>query len=90
VSACVIAAVSGVSGGTLHALLRTVTQRGQLEKRDLPCGQSGYMLATTLTGAAEPPRPAPPRRQASRLLVNLKFGRPPTPHQPTRGMRRTS
>jgi hypothetical protein len=38
--------------------LRTLTDRGQLEKRELPGGQPGYTLATAPTGASEPPAPA--------------------------------
>jgi IclR helix-turn-helix domain len=59
VSAPEIAAVSGVSGGTLYSLLRTLSQRGELEKRDLPSGQTGYTLATTPTSDAATPTPAP-------------------------------
>jgi hypothetical protein len=59
VSAPEIAAVSGVSGATLYALLRTLSQRGELEKRDLPSGQTGYTLATAPTSPATPPTPAP-------------------------------
>jgi hypothetical protein len=55
-SAREIATVSGVSGGTLYALLRTLIERGELEKRALPGGQSGYALAPSPTDA-DPPAP---------------------------------
>jgi hypothetical protein len=45
VTARELAAVSGVTGGTLYSLLRTLTQRGTVEKRELPGGQTGYSIA---------------------------------------------
>jgi hypothetical protein len=45
VSARELAAVSGVHGGTLYALLRTLVERGELEKLTLPGGQTGYRPA---------------------------------------------
>ena len=50
-----LAAASGVRGGTLYALLRTLTQRGELEKRELPGGQTGHVLAASPPAAAAPP-----------------------------------
>ena len=41
-----LAAASGVSGGTLYALLRRLTDQGELAKRELPGGQTGYALAS--------------------------------------------
>ena len=55
VTARELAAASGVTGGTLYALLRRLTAQGELAKRDLPGGQTGYALATSdapVTGAA--------------------------------------
>jgi hypothetical protein len=46
VTARELAVASGVAGGTLYSLLRTLTQRGTVEKRELPGGQAGYSLAT--------------------------------------------
>jgi IclR-like helix-turn-helix domain-containing protein len=52
VSARELGSVSGVTGGTLYALLRTLTEHGEIEKRKLPAGQTGYTLAATATTAA--------------------------------------
>jgi hypothetical protein len=41
-----LAAASGVTGGTLYALLRRLTDQGELAKRELPGGQTGYALAS--------------------------------------------
>jgi DNA-binding IclR family transcriptional regulator len=46
-----LAAASGVTGGTLYSLLRRLTEQGELAKRELPGGQTGYALAS---GAAAP------------------------------------
>jgi hypothetical protein len=54
VTANELAAASGVTGGTLYALLRRLTEQGELAKRELPGGQTGYALATgdaTVSGA---------------------------------------
>jgi len=45
VTASELAATSGVTGSTLYALLRRLTEQGVLVKRELPGGQSGYALA---------------------------------------------
>jgi DNA-binding IclR family transcriptional regulator len=45
VTARELAAASGVTGGTLYSLLARLTARGELAKRDLPGGQTGYALA---------------------------------------------
>jgi len=50
-----LAAASGVKGGTLSALLRTLTQRGELEKRALPGGRTGYALAASAASGEQPP-----------------------------------
>jgi hypothetical protein len=50
-----LAAASGVKGGTLSALLRTLTQRGELEKGALPRGQTGYALAASAASGEQPP-----------------------------------
>jgi hypothetical protein len=50
-----LAAASGVKGGTLSALLRTLTQRGELDKRALPGGQTGYALAASAASGEQPP-----------------------------------
>src|SRR4051794_12006373 len=52
VSAGELAAASGVSGGTLYALLRRLTEQGELAKRELPGGQTGYVLAAGDDAAA--------------------------------------
>ena len=46
VTASELAAASGVTGGTLYALLRRLADQGELAKRELPGGQTGYALAT--------------------------------------------
>jgi IclR helix-turn-helix domain len=58
VSARELAAASGVGRGTLYALLRTLTQRGEIETQQLPSGHTGYTLAATATTAAPPPAPS--------------------------------
>jgi IclR helix-turn-helix domain len=60
-----LATASGVTGGTLSALLRTLTQRGELEKRPLPGGQTGYALASSQTPAIASAPDAPGRAPAS-------------------------
>jgi hypothetical protein len=50
-----LAAASGVKGGTLSALLRTLTQRGELEMRALPGGQTGYALPASAPSGEPPP-----------------------------------
>jgi DNA-binding IclR family transcriptional regulator len=47
VSARELAAASGVAGGTLYALLRTLGQRGEIDQQQLPSGHTGYTLAAT-------------------------------------------
>jgi DNA invertase Pin-like site-specific DNA recombinase len=49
VSARELATASGVGGGTLYALLRTLTEHGEIEKQQLPSGYVGYTLAATPT-----------------------------------------
>jgi IclR-like helix-turn-helix domain-containing protein len=39
-----LAAVSGVARNTLYALLATMTRRGELQRRELPGGKSGYAI----------------------------------------------
>ena len=60
VTARELAAASGVSGGTLYALLRRLTDSGELEKRDLPGGQTGYAVggARSVTDTAQASRVA--------------------------------
>ena len=41
-----LAAASGITGGTLYALLRRLTDQGELAKRELPGRQTGYALAS--------------------------------------------
>src|SRR5215217_4271491 len=55
VTASELAAASGVTGGTLYSLLARLTAQGELGKRDLPGGQTGYALAdrgTPVTAAS--------------------------------------
>ncbi len=40
-----LAAVSGVEGGTLHALLTRLVKDGEVEKQELPSGRTGYALS---------------------------------------------
>ena len=47
VTASELAAASGVTGGTLYALLRRLADQGELVKRELPGGQTGYALASS-------------------------------------------
>jgi DNA-binding MarR family transcriptional regulator len=58
VTARELAAATRVTGGTLYALLRRLTDDGTIAKRELPGGQAGYALATS-AGAAAVPAAAP-------------------------------
>jgi hypothetical protein len=49
-----LTAATGVKPGSLPPLLRTLTLRGELEKRRLPDGQTGYALPRTADTPAEP------------------------------------
>ena len=75
VSARELAAASGVGGGTLYALLRTLAERGEIDKQQLPSGYAGYTLAATPTttdpsaAADTPPRPRPRHAASSRRAV---------------------
>ena len=64
VSARELAAASGVSRGTLYALLRTLTEHGEVAAQPLPSGHTGYTLAATPTapssGAPDTPRDSVP------------------------------
>ena len=61
VSARELATASGVGGGTLYALLRTLAERGEIEKQQLPSGYAGYTLAATPT-TTDPSAAADTRR----------------------------
>ena len=52
VTASELAAASGVTGGTLYSLLRRLTEQGELTKRELPGGQTGYALAANASPEA--------------------------------------
>jgi hypothetical protein len=52
VTANELAAASGVTGGTLYALLRRLTEQGELTKRELPGRQTGYALGSDRAGTA--------------------------------------
>jgi hypothetical protein len=52
VTASELAGASGVTGGTLYALLRRLTASGELEKRELPGGQTGYAVSAANRPAA--------------------------------------
>jgi hypothetical protein len=47
VTASELAAASRVTGGTLYSLLARLTAQGELAKRDLPGGQTGYAMASS-------------------------------------------
>jgi hypothetical protein len=61
VSARELAAASRVGGGTLYALLRTLAERGEIEKQQLPSGHTGYALTNPATTAAPSGAPETPR-----------------------------
>jgi hypothetical protein len=65
VTARELAAASGVTGGTLYSLLRTLTQQGALEKRQLPGGATGYVVAASAAGAQAAVVPAATTMEAS-------------------------
>jgi len=48
-----LTSATGVKPSSLPPLLRTLTRRGELEKRRLPNGQTGYALARTAEAPAE-------------------------------------
>src|SRR4051812_40988237 len=58
VTARELATASGVSGGTLYALLRRLAGQGELAKRELPGGQTGYAPAGDATNTAAAGRDA--------------------------------
>jgi hypothetical protein len=51
VTARELAVASGVTGGALYSLLRSLTQQGTLEKRELPAGQTGFVVVASADGA---------------------------------------
>ena len=51
----VLASASGIARPTLYALLATLIERGELVKRELPGGGSGYARATPIDGEAAAP-----------------------------------
>jgi hypothetical protein len=63
VSARELAAASGVGGGTLYALLRTLAERGEIDKQQLPSGYAGYTRAATPT-TTDPSAAADTRRDS--------------------------
>jgi hypothetical protein len=63
VSARELGAASGVGGGTLYALLRTLAERGEIDKQQLPSGHAGYTLAATPT-TTDPSAAADTRRDS--------------------------
>ena len=52
----VLASASGIARPTLYALLATLTERGELVKRELPGGGSGYARAAPIDGAGRSAR----------------------------------
>jgi DNA-binding IclR family transcriptional regulator len=69
VTARELAAASGVTGGTLYSLLRTLTEQGALEKRELPGGQTGYVVAASAAGAQAAAVPAGTTTEAGAAVV---------------------
>jgi hypothetical protein len=58
VTAGELAAASGIRGGTLYSLLGRLTAAGELAKRELPGGGTGYALASSdapVTATADGP-----------------------------------
>jgi len=53
-----LATVSGVQGGTLHALLARLVKSGELQKEALPTGRIGYALVQSQPNAPADPAPA--------------------------------
>jgi hypothetical protein len=86
VTASELAAASGVSGGTLYSLLGRLSARGELAKRDLPGGQTGYALASseppiTASGGQRSTRTArlhAPTTQRRRRISRRQTARSPT------------
>jgi hypothetical protein len=54
-SAGELAAASGVSKPVLYNLLRTLSQRGELNRQELPGGGTGYALASSEPAAESAP-----------------------------------
>ena len=63
VSARELAAASGVGRGTLYALLRTLTEQGEIATQQLPSGHTGYTRATPPPAAPSPAPSTPPDRR---------------------------
>lgn len=63
VSVAEMSSASGVARPVLHNLLRTLEQRGEITKEQLPGGSTGYRLA--LQAPAEPARDAPHSPESS-------------------------
>ena len=62
VTAAELSVASGVHRGTLSALLRTLVGRGELEKRSLPGGRTGYAPAASAPAHRSPPLHQVPSR----------------------------
>jgi hypothetical protein len=58
VTASKLAVASGVTGGTRYALLRRLTELGELEKRGLASGQTGYAVDGESAAATSVPAAA--------------------------------
>jgi hypothetical protein len=58
VTAAELAAASGIARNTLSPLLRRLVERGELSRRELPGGQTGYAAGEEPSAAAEGEAPA--------------------------------
>jgi DNA-binding MarR family transcriptional regulator len=57
-TAAELSVASGVSRPTIYAVLKSLTERGEIRRRDLPAGQVGY-------APGEAPEPAGSERRAA-------------------------
>jgi hypothetical protein len=55
-----LAAASGVAKRTLYSLLSTLSKQGQLERQELPGGQTGYRVPEDRAPDVQEPEPTPP------------------------------
>src|SRR4051812_29687425 len=90
VTANELAAASGVTGGTLYSLLGRLTDQGEIAKRELPSGQTGYAAASGARAEAGPRRaaaettegvPTTSERAATEAVPAKPDAHDPTPSQ---------
>jgi hypothetical protein len=77
-----LAAASGVTGGTLYSLLSRLNEQGELAKRELPGGQTGYALPSggaAVSGGVSRPAGSEDSAQTRAAEAATESGRPSDP-----------